>query len=133
MPRVVQQVVILPAAPRTLYSMYLDPEEHAAFTGGGAVRISATPGSQWSAFDGRIQGRMLAFDPDRLIVQAWRSFEWQETDLDSILVLTFWPEAAGSRVELTQANVPDHVYQNLVAGWPTRYWHPWQAYLERGR
>jgi uncharacterized protein YndB with AHSA1/START domain len=132
MPRVVQQTVTLPASPRSLYSMYLDAEQHAAFTGGGEVRISPTPGTEWSAFGGRIHGRMLALSPDRLIVQSWRSFEWQEEDLDSVLVLTFWPEAAGGRVELTQANVPDSLHQNLMAGWPTRYWDPWRAYLERG-
>jgi len=131
MPKIVQQTATLPAAPRSLYAMYLDAEKHAAFTGGGAVRIAATLGSEWSAFEGRIHGRVLALSPDRLIVQSWRSFEWEEGDLDSILVLSFWPEAAGARIELTQANVPDHVYQNLVTGWPTRYWQPWQAYLER--
>ena len=131
MPKVVEQTVSLPAAPRSLYAMYLDPEQHAAFTGGGAVRIAATVGSEWSAFEGRIHGRVLALTPDRLIVQSWRSFVWREDDLDSILILSFWPEAAGARVELTQANVPDDLYQNLVTGWPTRYWHPWKAYVER--
>ena len=132
MPKVVQQVVTLPALPRTLYATYLDPEKHAAFTGGGPATIAATVGSDWSAFDGRIHGRVLALTPDRLIVQSWRSFEWQDDDLDSILVLSFSPEAAGTRLELTQANVPEAVYENLVAGWPTRYWNPWRAYLDRG-
>src|SRR5262245_18864740 len=105
-------MVTIPGSPRRLYAMYLDPEQHAAFTGGGPVRIAAVPGSEWSAFDGRIRGRMLALSPDRLIVQSWRSFEWQEDDLDSILVLSFWPEAAGARLELTQANVPDALHEN---------------------
>jgi activator of HSP90 ATPase len=131
MPKVVQQVVTLPAPPRILYAMYLDPAQHAAFTGGGTARIAATVGSDWSAFDGRIHGQMLALCQDRLIVQSWRSFEWQDDDLDSILILSFWPEAAGARLELTQANVPNTLYENLLRGWPTRYWHPWQAYLER--
>jgi uncharacterized protein YndB with AHSA1/START domain len=131
MANTVQQVVTLPAAPRLLYSMYLDAGEHAAFTGGGEVRISPSVGSEWSAFGGRIHGRMLALTPERLIVQSWRSFEWQEEDLDSILVISFWPEAAGARLELTQANVPESLYQNLVHGWPTRYWDPWRAYLEQ--
>ncbi len=133
MSRVVQQTVRLPASPRALYAMYLDPGEHAAFTGGGAVRIEARVGSEWSAFDGRIHGRMLALIPDRQIVQSWRSFEWQEDDLDSILVLNFSPEAAGTRIDLAQAGVPGHLYDNLLAGWPTRYWHPWRAFLEARR
>jgi hypothetical protein len=72
---------------------------------------------------------MLALTPDRQIVQSWRSFEWQDDDLDSILVLTFWPDGNGTRVELTQATVPDRLYPNLMEGWPTRYWEPWRAFL----
>jgi hypothetical protein len=45
--------------------------------------------------------------------------------------LTFWPDGTDARVELTQENVPDRLYENLVAGWPNRYWNPWRAYLDR--
>jgi uncharacterized protein YndB with AHSA1/START domain len=133
MSRLVQQTVRLPAPPRTLYAMYLDPAAHASFTGGGAVQIEPRAGTEWSAFDGRIHGRILTLTPDRQIVQTWRSFEWYEDDLDSILVLNLTPEAAGTRVDLAQASVPEQVYDNLVAGWPIRYWHPWQAFLEAQR
>jgi uncharacterized protein YndB with AHSA1/START domain len=129
MPKTVQQQVVLPAPPGVLYAMYLDPAQHAAFTQGGPVTIGPRAGTPWSAFGGRIQGQVLALTPDRQIVQSWRSFEWHEDDLDSILVLTFWLEANGTRVELTQANVPDRLYPNLVEGWPTRYWEPWKAFL----
>jgi hypothetical protein len=64
MPNVVQQSVALPAPPGTLYAMYLDPQAHAAFSGGGAVRIAPTVGTDWSAFDGRIHGRILALVSD---------------------------------------------------------------------
>lgn len=64
-----------------------------------------------------------------MIVQSWRSFEWEEGDLDSVLVLTFWPEGKDTRVELTQANVPDRLHDTLMSGWPSRYWHPWRSYL----
>jgi uncharacterized protein YndB with AHSA1/START domain len=130
MPNVVQQSVILPAPPARLYAMYLDATTHAAFTGGGAVHIAPTVGTEWSAFDGRIHGRILALTPDRRVVQSWRSFEWQDDELDAVLILTFWPEAGGTQLELVHANVPERLYDTLVAGWPQRYWTPWRAYLE---
>lgn len=129
MPTIVQQAVALPAPPGTLYSMYLDATQHAAFTGGGPVAISAQAGSDWSAFDGRIHGRVLALTPDRQIVQSWRSFEWRDDDLDSILILTFRPEVGATRVDLTQASIPDRLYSNLMEGWPQRYWDPWRMFL----
>ena len=114
MPNVVQQSVTLPAPPETLYALYLDPEAHAAMTGGGAVRIAPTVGTEWSAFDGRIHGRILALMPDRRVVQSWRSFEWQDDELDAVLILTFWPQAGGTRLELVHANVPERLYDTLM-------------------
>lgn len=132
MPRTVQQSATLPAPPNVLYSMYLDGAQHAAFTGGGPAVIAPLAGTAWSAFDGRIHGRILALTQGRQIVQSWRSFEWEDDDLDSILVLTFWPDTNGSRVELTQAAVPDRLYPNLVEGWSKRYWEPWRTFLSTG-
>jgi activator of HSP90 ATPase len=133
MPRTVLQTIDLPASSKALYAMYLDPDQHAAFTGGGPARIVAKAGTEWSAFDGRIYGRVLSLVPDRMIVQTWRSFEWEDSDLDAILVLTFWSAGAGTRVELTQANVPDRLYETLLTGWPGRYWDPWRSFLQSGK
>ncbi len=127
--KVVQQSVELPAAPGDLYAMYLDSAAHAAFTGGGPAAISPVAGTEWSAFDGRIWGRLLALTPSRQIVQSWRSFEWQEAELDAVLVLTFTAASAGARLDLVQVGVPDRLYDTLVSGWPVRYWQPWRAYL----
>lgn len=130
--KIVQQSVDLPALPQALYSMYLDPLEHAAFTGGGPASISPVPGTEWSAFDRRIHGRILALTPERQIVQSWRSFEWQNDDPDSILVLTFRPAGSGTRLDLAQVDVPERLYETLLSGWPSRYWQPWRAYLQAG-
>jgi uncharacterized protein YndB with AHSA1/START domain len=78
MPRTVIQSVSLPATPAKLYAMYLNPDQHSAFTGGGPARITAK---------------------------------------------------AGTRVEVTQANVPDRLYDTLMSGWPSRYWDPWRSFL----
>jgi uncharacterized protein YndB with AHSA1/START domain len=133
MPSIVQQAVELPAPPAELYAMYLDPAAHASFTGGGSVTIQPSVGSEWIAFEGRIHGRILALTPGRQIVQSWRSFEWQEQDLDAVLILTFTAAGAGTRLDLIHAGVPERLYDTLVAGWPVRYWEPWRAYLETRR
>ena len=112
--------------------MYLDPGEHAAFTG-MPVTVSAVPGSPFSAFNGVITGTILQVVPKRLIVQAWRSPYWGPTDLDSTLVLTFLPENDGARIELTQVNVVDVDFAGVSQGWEKYYWAPWREYLERAK
>jgi activator of HSP90 ATPase len=131
--KIVQQSVELPASPTALYSMYLDAGQHAAFTGGGTASITPVPGTAWSAFDGRIHGRILALTPSRQIVQSWRSFEWQEDEPDSVLILTFWPVGSGSRLDLAHVDVPARLHDTLLSGWPTRYWEPWRAFLRQAR
>lgn len=129
--RIVEQSVQLPATPDALYRMYLDPHEHAAITGSPAVRIAPEEGAEFSAFDGRISGRILALTPGRQIVQSWRSFEWRPQDLDGTLVLVFSPDPTGGRIQSCLVNAPEHLFEKLAANWPMRYWDPWRAYLAR--
>ncbi len=130
MPKLVQQSVVLPAPPERLYDMYLDPAAHAAFSG-APVNISAVPGSVFEAFGGALSGRMLATVPRRMIVQTWRANHWKPEDLDSTLVLTFWPDPAGGRIELVHVNVADHDFDGVTEGWRKYYWDPWHGFLTR--
>jgi uncharacterized protein YndB with AHSA1/START domain len=129
-PRVVQLAAVLPAPPERLFDMYLDPALHAAFTG-APVSIDAQPGVEFRAFDGMLTGRILQVVPKRLIVQAWRSARWAADELDSTLVLTFWPDPAGGRIELVHVNVADADFAGVSQGWEKYYWTSWRAYLER--
>lgn len=130
MPRTIQLAASLPAPPDRLFDMYLDPGEHAAFTG-SPVTISDRPGSPFRAFGDVLSGTILQVVPKRLIVQSWRSPNWAPEDLDSTLILTFWPEGDGGRIELVQANVADKDFAGVSQGWEKFYWSPWRAYLTR--
>ncbi len=131
MPKTIQQSAILPAAAARLYDMYLDPEIHEAITG-IPVTISSAPGSAFRAFNGMLSGSMLYTVPKQLIVQAWRSGHWRAEDVDSILVLTFWPDSDDSgRIELVHVNVADQDVQGVTEGWEKYYWTPWRKYLQQ--
>ena len=84
-----------------MYDLYIDAKLHAAFTGGGKVKISAKPGSPFSAFDRMLSGTTLAAVPGKLIVQRWRGHHWKETDPDSILVIYFSQDGKQGRIDLT--------------------------------
>src|SRR5271168_1732605 len=91
MPRTIQFAASLSAPPDRLFDMYLDPVEHAAFTG-SPVTIAAQPGASFQAFNNALMGVILQVVPKKLIVQSWRSTHFAPSDLDSTLILTFWPE-----------------------------------------
>ena len=126
--KTIHQSVTLPAQPETLYDMYLNQKHHAAITGGPVV-ISRTPGTRFRAVGGMISGRTLQVVPKRLIVQSWRAKDWKHEDLDSTLIISFSPDKDGCRIELTQVNVPEHVYEHVREDWEKYYWKPWRDYL----
>jgi activator of HSP90 ATPase len=118
------------ALPSQLFDMYLDARTHAAFTGAPVV-IERRAGTPFSAFDGMLSGTLLHFEPQRLIVQTWRSRNWPADALDSVLVLTFWPEPTGARIELAHINIPEQDFAGVSQGWEKYYWTPWRAYLAK--
>jgi len=120
----------LPAPPERLFDMYLDAEAHAAFTG-QSVTNNPTPGGEFRAFGGILTGTILHIEPKRLIVQTWRSANWAASAIDSVLVLTFWPQADGGRVELVHVNVADEDFTGVSHGWEKYYWTPWRTYLSK--
>jgi uncharacterized protein YndB with AHSA1/START domain len=132
MPRTVTQAVHLPAPPARLYRMYLDAKLHAAFTG-APVTIAARAGATFKAFGGALSGTILHLVPNRLIVQSWRSTHFGKRDLDSTLILSFWPEKRGGRIELTHVNVADRDFAGVSEGWTKYYWQPWKSYLLQRR
>jgi len=130
MPRTIQIAASLPASSDVLFDMYLDPAAHAEVIG-APVSIGAHAGAEFRAFDGGLQGTILQVAPKRLIVQSWRASGWKTRDIDSTLILTFWPEGEGARIELVHVNVADHDFAGVSEGWETYYWQPWREYLKK--
>jgi activator of HSP90 ATPase len=131
MPKNLILAASLPAPAEKLFDMYLDSTLHAAFTG-FPVTIEARPGAPFRAFEGQLAGTILHVEPKRLIVQTWRATHWSDADIDSVLVLSFWPEDQGTRIELAHINVADHDFAGVSHGWEKYYWTPWRAYLTGG-
>src|SRR5437016_8358960 len=103
MTKAIEQSVLFPASARALYSMYMNPTLHAAFTG-APVTIGPKPGSKFTAFDRMLSGTMLLALPPQLIVQRWRGYHWHKTDLDSVLILRFTQVGKQGRIDLTHVN-----------------------------
>lgn len=130
MAKTIQQRVAFGVPPEKLFDIYLDPEKHSAAIDSQAS-VSGKVGGKFTALQGALRGRNLAIVPKRMIVQSWRGADWQETDLDSILILTFSKARRGGRIDLVHANVPDRWHAMINKGWNAYYWKRWKAYLDR--
>jgi hypothetical protein len=156
------------ATPELLYSIFLDAKEHGAACGRGPVEVDPRVGGRIAAFglsreqcaawrgcdsvrgpSTLVQATILKLVPGREIVLAWRNLAWrqavrpsEETDLESIVTLTFTRNAAGAQIELVQVNVPEYLVRmpddeqgplsSLVnTHWNLVYWDPWRPYVAR--
>lgn len=128
MRNVITDSVVLPAPAERLFEMYLDPTEHAAFTG-SPVTIGAASGAEFAAFGGELSGQVLQVVAPRLIVQSWRSSQFGDEDPDSTLILTFTPAGEQGRIDLVHLDVPKHDHEGVIEGWGKFYWTPWRELL----
>lgn len=133
MARTIQQRVEFEnVSPEELFDIYMNSERHSAAICSG-VTIGNKEDSKFTAFDGDVSGKVLLIVPKHMIVQSWRGNIWKETDLDSILILTFSKTSDGALIDLVHANIPEHAYTAVnEEAWNERYWDLWKVYLRQG-
>lgn len=128
--KTILQRVKLPAKPRDLYDLYMDPRRHGEAIG-TKVWISKRRGGRFSAWDGHTGGEILDLVPGKRIVQTWRTSRWKEQDPDSVVVLTFERAREGSKLTIVQTNVPDDLYAELAKAWDEQYSSRLRDYLRQ--
>jgi uncharacterized protein YndB with AHSA1/START domain len=95
---------------------------------GGTAHVSALVGAEFDAWDGYIHGRNLELEPDRRILQSWRTTEFAREDEDSLLEVILEPAGTETHLTLHHSNLPAHgaKYQQ---GWVDAYFEPMKAYF----
>ena len=120
---------LIPAPPEKIYHSWLDSESHSLMTGGKA-EVSDKIGGEFSAWDGYISGKNLELNPPLRIMQTWRTSEFEETDPDSILEITFILEGKETRVTIRHTELPEHGMQ-YQQGWIDAYFTPMKKYFTK--
>jgi uncharacterized protein YndB with AHSA1/START domain len=124
---------IIPATPRAIYDAWLDSKGHAAMTGGHEARASSRKGAKHMAWGGYIEGRNIALDPGRRIVQSWRTAKFSHSDEDSQIEILLEPAAGGTKVTVNHSNVPDGHTSYRDGGWQKSYFEPMKGYFKAMR
>ena len=116
------------ASPGRIYNAWLASTSHAAMTGGNA-RINRRVGADFEAWDGYIHGKNLELVPEKRILQSWRTTEFTDEEVDSLLEITFHAENGGTRLVLHHFQLPAHGFQ-YEQGWIDNYFIPMKTYFE---
>ncbi|MEZ5069959.1 MAG: SRPBCC domain-containing protein [Bacteroidales bacterium] len=114
------------ATPEEVYAALTKPFSIALWTGSPAV-MSEEAGSEFSLFDGDIEGRNLEFETDHKIVQEWYFGEQEDSSIVTILLR---PDKLYTRVELRHTNVPEDAYEDMFQGWDEFYFGALKEFFE---
>jgi activator of HSP90 ATPase len=123
-----QKIVFTSTKTKDLYDLYMDSKKHSIATGAHAS-ISPKEGGRYSAHDNYIKGKNLQLVKNRLIVQTWRSSDWDKNDVDSTFIICLEQKGNDAILYATHANVPDDEFDSIKKGWHEYYWKPWKKYL----
>nr|CAX71081.1 Activator of 90 kDa heat shock protein ATPase homolog 1 [Schistosoma japonicum]CAX76403.1 Activator of 90 kDa heat shock protein ATPase homolog 1 [Schistosoma japonicum]CAX76408.1 Activator of 90 kDa heat shock protein ATPase homolog 1 [Schistosoma japonicum] len=103
--------------PDDLYRVFTTKELVQAFTRSEAIMDSVVGGT-YSVFSGNITGIFDVLVPGKTIQMKWRKREWPENHY-SLLTLEMNAFEGGTRLLLTQTNVPAYDLENTRNGWHT--------------
>jgi uncharacterized protein YndB with AHSA1/START domain len=118
------------------YSIAAPPEDvYRALTNAATIKLwtgedaemSDVPGSEFSLWEGSIEGKNLEFVPDKKIVQQWY---FGEESTESIVTLLLHPNGPGTSVELRHTNIPDQEFEDIVEGWNSSYFGSLMEFYE---
>jgi activator of HSP90 ATPase len=125
--KTLHQSVLLKATAHDIYEALMDSNKHSEFTHSPAV-IHREVGGEFSAFDGWASGKTVELIPDKKIVQKWRGADWPQGHYSTVM---FELQAQGheTRVDFTQADIPEDLYADLKAGWVEWSWDNLAAYF----
>jgi activator of HSP90 ATPase len=119
---------IIPATPRQIYDAWLDSQGHSNMTGSPA-KILPVEGAAFTAWEGYIAGRNLKLEPNRRIVQSWRTTAFNPEDADSEIEILLEPHQEGTLLTLNHSKVPDGHTKYRDGGWQDHYFEPMKLYF----
>jgi activator of HSP90 ATPase len=117
---------ILPATPEEVYLALTNPFTIELWSGDPAI-MSTEPGSEFSMFDGSIEGRNIEFEENKKIVQEWY-FGEEEPSIVTIKLHEHKGEATS--MEVKQTNIPDDAYEDMLEGWNDVYFEGLMAFFD---
>jgi uncharacterized protein YndB with AHSA1/START domain len=118
----------LAAPPRAVYDAWLDSGQHSEMTQSPATASTEVAGI-FTAHDGYINGINLELVDGQRILQTWRTSQFERTDPDSSIEMTFEATPAGTRLTLKHWNIPDGQAEGYESGWQDFYFSPMQEYF----
>ena len=113
--------------PEEIYAALVNPFAISLWTGSEA-KMKEEPGSEFSLYDGDIEGINIAFEQNHKIIQEWYFGDQEDK---SIVTITLRPERHFTKIELHHSNIPDEAYEDMAHGWEAYYFGGLKDFFEK--
>ncbi|MBL8061770.1 MAG: SRPBCC domain-containing protein [Anaerolineales bacterium] len=119
---------IFHASAEALYTAWLSTQGHTLMTGSPA-KVDGRAGGEFTAWDGYIWGTFIELEPNKRILQTWRTGEFPEEANDSRVEILL--EETGDKTTLTliHTDMPDGQAESYKTGWEDFYFKPMREYF----
>ncbi len=121
-----KQTYVIDAPVVDVWKAFVDSKEINSW-GGGPAKISDENGFEFELWGGDIWGKNIEVIPQKRLVQEWFGGKW---DKPSVVTFTFSKKGSGTKVDLSQIDVPDNELDEIEKGWVDYYMNPMKEYLE---
>lgn len=119
---------VIPASAEAIYRAWLSSDGHSNMTG-AAASVDGNVGGAFDAWDGYIGGRTLELEPNRRIVQSWRTHEFADEQDDSQIEVLLDACPDGTLVTIRHTGVPADQRGYEEGGWDQNYFDPMVEYF----
>ena len=122
--------LVLHVEPEVLFEGWLNSKEHTNFTGSPA-KIVPKAGGKFTAWNGYISGRTIEIEPNKRILQTWRTTDFSDRDPDSKVEIIFSKVTNGTKLTLRHFDIPEGQAGEYKKGWKDFYFDSMRKYYSR--
>lgn len=121
--------ITVAANPEDVYDAWLDSKKHAEMTGSEAT-VEPRINGRFTAWDGYIEGTTVELEPNKRIVQKWRTTDFPPNSPDSTIEVILEKIESGTRLTLIHSDIPEGQSDDYKTGWKDFYFDPMVRYFE---
>lgn len=111
-----------------IYNAWLSTQGHTLMTGSPA-KVHGHANGDFTAWDGYIWGTFLELEPNKRIVQLWRTGEFPEDAEDSRVEILLEESNNKTKLTLVHTHMPEDQVDSYKTGWLDFYFKPMKEYF----
>ena len=111
-----------------IYNAWLSTQGHTLMTGSPA-KVHGHANGDFTAWDGYIWGTFLELEPNKRIVQLWRTGEFPEDAEDSRVEILLAESNNKTKLTLVHTHMPEDQVDSYKTGWLDFYFKPMKEYF----